>query len=97
MTIWETKMIVTKVRYTKSGKRAVINMDKDKYRSLCDGYNELRSALTMIMEANDLYLSDIRNLEKLSFDMQCLGFERGEHYWNNVTIPKEKENEKIIK
>ena len=49
------------------------------------------------METNDLYLSDIRNLEDLGMTMQHLGFERGEHYWNNVTIPKEKANEKIIK
>ena len=87
MTIWETKMIKTKVRYTKT--RAVISMDKDKYKSLCDGYNKLRCAMNMMMETNDLYLSDIRNLESLSYAMQHLGFERGKNYWNDVTIPKE--------
>ena len=77
----------TKVRYTKT--RAVISMDKDKYKSLCDGYNKLRSAMNMMMETNDLYLSDVRNLENLSYTLSHLGFERGKEYWNDVTIPKE--------
>jgi len=88
MTIWETKMVKTKVRYTKT--RAVISIDKDKYKSLCDGYNKLRRAMNMMMETNDLYLSDIRNLDDLQHEMHFLGFERGENYWNDVTIPKEK-------
>ena len=87
MTIWETKMVKTKVRYTKT--RAVISIDKDKYKSLCDGYNKLRCAMNMMMETNDLYLSDVRNLENLSYTLSHLGFERGKEYWNDVTIPKE--------
>jgi len=44
----------------------------------------------MMMETNDLYLSDIRNLDDLQHEMHFLGFERGENYWNDATIPKEK-------
>jgi hypothetical protein len=88
-------MIKTKVKYTKT--KAVISMDKNKYRSLCDGYNKLRRAMNMIMETNDLYLSDVRNLENFSFTLkQELGFERGKTYWSDVTIPKEQNNEKTI-
>ena len=64
-------------------------MDIEYYEKLCKGYNRLRRALNMMTETNDLYLSDMRNLDDLSYAMQCLGFERGENYWSDVTLPKE--------
>lgn len=82
-----TNTLETTVKYKKE--QVVITISKDKYQELCDGYNKLRSANQMICETQDLYLSDLRNLEKLSYTMSHLGFERGEHYWSDVTIPKE--------
>lgn len=77
----------TLIKYKKE--QVVITMSRDKYVELCDGFNKLRSANQMMAECQDLYLSDLRNLEKLGYTMHCLGFERGEHYWSEMTIPKE--------
>ena len=82
-----TNTLETTVKYKKE--QVVITISKDNYRELCDGYNKLRSANAMICETQDLYISDLRNLEKLSYTMSHLGFERGEHHWSDVTIPKE--------
>tara|TARA_B100001964_G_C13671672_1_gene353596 strand:+ start:169 stop:426 length:258 start_codon:yes stop_codon:yes gene_type:complete len=78
----------TLVKY-RSKNKVVITMDIEHYEKLCKGYNRLRRALNMMTETNDLYLSDMRNLDDLSYAMQCLGFERGENYWSDVTLPKE--------
>ena len=78
----------TSVKY-RSKNKVVITMDIEHYEKLCKGYNRLRRALNMMTETNDLYLSDMRNLDDLSYAMQCLGFERGENYWSDVTLPKE--------
>ena len=82
-------MNLTTVKYTKT--KAIISMDKDNYKKLCEGYNNLNKACNMITEIEDLYLSDISNLNKLKFAMaHSLGFEEGKHYWNDSVIPKEK-------
>jgi len=78
----------TLVKY-RSKNKVVITMDIEHYEKLCKGYNRLRRALNMMTETNDLYLSDMRNLDDLSYAMQCLGFERGKNYWSDVTLPKE--------
>ena len=77
----------TKVKYMKD--KVVITMDREEYSNLCDGYNKLRSANQMMCETQDLYLSDMRNLEKLGYHMSHLGFVRGENHWQDVSIPKE--------
>ena len=77
----------TTVKYTKD--KATISMDLDQYKRICFGYNKLRDALMMVSETHDLYISDIRKLDELSYAMMHLGFERGEHHWTDVTIPKE--------
>tara|TARA_Y100000034_G_scaffold104728_1_gene131504 strand:- start:43 stop:300 length:258 start_codon:yes stop_codon:yes gene_type:complete len=78
----------TSVKY-RSKNKVVITMDIENYEKLCKGYNKLRRALNMMTETNDLYLSDMRNLDDLSYAMQYLGFERGKNYWSDVTLPKE--------
>jgi hypothetical protein len=78
----------TLVKY-RSKNKVVITMDIENYEKLCKGYNKLRRALNMMTETNDLYLSDMRNLDDLSYAMQYLGFERGKNYWSDVTLPKE--------
>jgi hypothetical protein len=78
----------TSVKY-RSKNKVVITINIEHYEKLCKGYNELRRALNMMTETNDLYLSDMRNLDDLSYAMQCLGFERGKNYWSDVTLPKE--------
>jgi|TARA_B110000914_G_C15202046_1_gene326671 hypothetical protein len=77
----------TTVKYTKD--KATISMDLDQYKRICLGFNKLRDALMMVSETHDLYISDIRKLDELSYAMMHLGFERGEHHWTDVTIPKE--------
>jgi hypothetical protein len=85
-----TNALKTTVKYTKKD-RVIITIDMEHYEKLCDGYNKLRRACNMMMETNDLYLSDMRNLDDLQHEMQFLGFVRGDHYWSDVTIPKETE------
>ena len=77
----------TKIKYKKE--QVVITMSKDNYLELCDGFNKLRNANQMMAETQDLYLSDMRNLEKFGYSLWNLGFERGEHYWSDVSLPKE--------
>jgi uncharacterized cysteine cluster protein YcgN (CxxCxxCC family) len=82
-------MQLTTVKYTKT--KAIISMDKNSYKKLCDGYNCLNKACNMLAEVEDLYLSDISNLNQLKYSMaHSLGFEEGEHYWSDSVIPKEK-------
>ena len=46
-------------------------------RELLESHNQLRSAMQTLWECNDLWISDLRNLEKLMFRMQdTLKFER---------------------
>ena len=81
-------MSEAKVKYTKG--KATISMDLDQYKRICLGYNKLRDALMMMSETHDLYMSDIRKLDDLSYAMMHLGFERGADYWSDVTIPEKK-------
>jgi hypothetical protein len=81
--------VATDTLVTYKKEQVIITMSRDKYVELCDGYNKLRNANQMMCETQDLYLSDMRNLEKLGFTLSHLGFERGEHHWSDVTIPKE--------
>lgn len=76
------------VKYTKD--RATISIDLEQYKRICLGYNKLRDALMMMSETHDLYMSDIRKLDDLSYAMMHLGFERGADYWSEVTIPEKK-------
>ena len=76
------------VKYTKD--RAIISIDLEQYKRICLGFNKLRDALMMMSETHDLYLSDVRKLDDLSYAMMHLGFERGEHHWSDVTIPEKK-------
>ena len=53
-------------------------------RELLESYNELRTALQTLWECNDLWVSDLRNLETLMHRMQqTLQFQRPENAeWN---------------
>jgi len=48
-------------------------------RELLDSHNELRTALQTLWECNDLWISDLRNMETLMHRMQdTLQFQRSE-------------------
>ena len=81
-------MSATTVKYTKD--RATISIDLEQYKRICLGYNKLRDALMMMSETHDLYMSDIRKLDDLSYAMTHLGFKSGADYWSDVTIPEKK-------
>ena len=52
-------------------------LDAAARRELLESHNQLRSAMQTLWECNDLWISDLRNLEKLMFRMQdTLKFER---------------------
>lgn len=54
-------------------------IDATARRELLDSHNELRTALQTIWECNDLWISDLRNLETLMHRMQhTLQFQRSE-------------------
>jgi|21_taG_2_1085346.scaffolds.fasta_scaffold84492_2 hypothetical protein len=76
----------TKVTYKKD--RVNIEMSRTHYHDLLKGYNDLNSALGMLFECQDMYLSDMQNLETLKYRLiQGLGFVEGEHghYSNAIT------------
>jgi len=61
-----------------------LTIDAAARRKLLDSHNELRTALQTIWECNDLWISDLRNLETLMHRMQqTLQFQRPENTeWN---------------
>ena len=79
----------TKVIYKKDV--VSVEMSRSKYHDLLKGYNDLNSALGMLFECQDIYLSDIRNLETLKYRLiQGLGFIEGEHgYYGNAITTEE--------
>jgi len=81
-------IVESTVKYKKD--KVTINLNLEQYKRICLGYNKLRDALMMLSETHDLYISDIRKLDDLSYAMMHLGFERGEHHWTDVTIPEGK-------
>ena len=65
----------TKVVYKKS--KVTITMDSDHYQKLLDGYNNLKDSTSMLMECNDLYISNVDKLCRLEHRMfQALGFRK---------------------
>ena len=66
-------MSETKIVYKKN--KVTLTMDSDYYKKLLDGYNDLKDSTDMLMECNDLYISNVDKLKTLELRMyQALGF-----------------------
>jgi hypothetical protein len=69
-------MKVTKINYNKNG-TITLNLSLEKYKELLKGYNDLRSITQTINECHDLFMSDVRKLESIEWDLyENLGFNR---------------------
>jgi|JYMV01.1.fsa_nt_gi hypothetical protein len=76
-----------KVKYKKNGMVSV-EMPLKNYKDLLTGYNELSSALLMMMDCHTIYLSDVGKLETFKYKLQhSLGFVVGEGYYSDATLP----------
>jgi len=65
----------TKIVYKKN--RVTLTMDSDLYQKLLDGFNNLKSATSMMSECQDIYLSDVEKLTRLEYQMySALGFRK---------------------
>ena len=65
----------TKVVYKKN--KVTLTMDSDYYQKLLDGYNNLKDSTNMLMECNDLYISNVDKLIRLEHQMfNALGFRK---------------------
>lgn len=83
----------TKVTYKKD--RVILNMSREHYCDLLKGFNHLKDANNHIMECQDLYMSEISNLNLLEGRMfRILGFvKKHEGYWSDAITTEE---QKII-
>jgi hypothetical protein len=75
------------VKYKKNG-NVSIDMNMREYEDLLKGHNDLKSALEMMTDSHDIYLSDLKKLESLMHSLKIsLGFVSGSDYYSDATLP----------
>ncbi len=67
--------MINKTKVVHKPKSVTVTMSIENYNALLKGHNDLMSAINTMCEINDLYLSDVRNIEDLRFRLfNGLGF-----------------------
>lgn len=82
----------TKVTYKKD--RVYVEMSRTDYHDLLKGHNDLKRAIGMLHECNDLYLSDMDKLDCLRRSIfSGLGFEYKDekNWWADAITTEEAE------
>jgi hypothetical protein len=92
MEVYTVKKKQTKVTYKKD--RVHVEMSRSEYHDLVKGHNDLKRAISMLHECNDLYMSDMEKLDCLRVSIfNGLGFELRDdkNWWADAITTEEAE------